>query len=138
MDFGIIGNLGKGAVIDTANNAINGINPGDYAGDVEKLITDLDVPGKVGTEANKIVDNTLANNTVPINLIAGGLAGLVAIPAIGKLYNNVSSRIKTRKNSREFYEIDSKLYEEDNKVEMENINRILHPNDYEKASELSY
>ncbi len=138
MDFGIIGNLGKGAVIDTANNAINGINPGDYAGDVEKLITDLDVPGKVGTEANKIVDNTLANNTVPINLIAGGLAGLVAIPAIGKLYNNVSSRIKTRKNSREFYEIDSKLYEEDNKVEMENINRILHPKDYETASELSY
>lgn len=135
MDFGLIGNLGKGTVIDTANNAINGINPGDYAGDVENMITDLNLSEKIGNEANNIVDTQLANNAVPINLIAGGIAGLVAVPAISKLYNNVSSRIKTRKNSREFYEIDSKLYAEDNKVEMDNINQLLNP---KAAQELSY
>ena len=135
MDLGFVGNAAKPLITSTVTDSINGLNPGDYAGDAAKIIEDLDIPGKIGVEANNIVDTQLANNVIPINLIAGGIAGLVAVPAISKLYNNVSTRIQTRKNSREFYEIDSKLYEEDNKIEMDNINQILNP---KSSNELSY
>ncbi len=81
--------------------------------------------------ANDFINDTVLKNTLPINLVAGGLMGIgvgIVGAATKGLYNivkNTVNRVSISKKNKEFIEIDNNLYKEENLNEAKRISSLL-------------